>query len=318
MVLPRDMRIDVGETQIQEKIMEEFPEIEFKVGESYTNEKGVFEVISIKGDRMVMAFENGEEVSSNISLQRHIQSRRQWEKAMSEKEAVSSSPLPRRKPRHKSEKPFNGLQPDVFQNKISDTKWRSRQQLGGSVAAQLSFDRFNFNSWAAASRNEIHWADTTHWKSKKIPHAAKFFARADETSFSWGFYIERPDATGSESADWEAFIQWLRHPENDQWLREAALKEGLEVYDAHKSCFTGLIRPREADWGVEGSSVRKSTDTLGACIDSWMATAWLDLMIAKRIPMAEAIGRSENIVGDIAALFGHLLPLYEAAVSHLK
>jgi hypothetical protein len=316
--MPRDVRIDVGETQVQEEIMEEIPEIEFKVGESYTNEKGVFEVISIKGDRMVIAFENGEELSSSINLQRQIQSRRHWEKAMREKEAESPATRARQKPRRKSANLFSGLQSEVFQNKISNTKWRSRQQLGGSVAAQLSFDRFNFNSWAAASRNEIHWADTSHWKSKKIPHAAKFFARADETSFSWGFYIERPDATGSESADWEAFIQWLRHPENDQWLREVAHQEGLEVYDAHKSCFIGVIRPREADWGVEGSSVRKSTDALGACIDSWMATAWLDLMIAKRIPMAEAIGQAENIADDIAALFGHLLPLYEAAVSHLK
>jgi len=292
--VPRDVRIDVGETQIKEEILEEFPEIEFKVGESYSNEKGFFEVISIKGGRMVMEFKNGEEVSSDINLQRNIQIRRQWEKSMREKEAAAPPTLTRQRPRRKSAKSFSGLQSEIFQNKISDTKWRSRQQLGGSVAAQLSFAHFNFNSWAAVSRNEIHWADASHWKSKKIPHVAKFFARADETSFAWGFYIERPDATGSESADWEAFIRWLRRPENDQWLREVARNDGLEVYDTHKSCFVGVIRPREADWSVEGSSVRKSTDTLGTCIDSWAATAWLDLMIAKRISMAEAIGQAET------------------------
>lgn len=298
--------------------MEELQEIEFKVGESYSNEKGVFEVMSIKGDRMVMEFKNGETIHSDIELQRRIQNRLQWEKSVREKEAASPQTQSRRKPVRKSVKSFNGLESKVFQNKISEIQWRSRQQLGGSVSAQLSADRFNFLSWAATSRNEIHWADAAHWKAKKIPHAAKFFARADEASFAWGFYIERPDATGGESADWEAFIRWLRLPENDQWLREVARNEGLEIYDAHKSCFIGLIRARESDWGIEGSSVRDSAAALGACIDSWPATAWLDLMIAKRIPMAEAIGRKKAIADDIASLFGRLLPLYEAAVSHMR
>jgi len=298
--------------------MAELQEIEFKVGESYANEKGVFEVMSIKGDRMVMEFENGETINSDIELQRRIQNRRQWEKSVREKKAAPPPAQPRRKPSRKSTKPFNGLQSKIFQNKISEIQWRSRQQLGGCVSDQLSFDRFNFLSWAAASRNEVHWADAARWKSKTIPHVAKFFARADETSFAWGFYIERPDATGSESSDWEAFIRWLRSPENDQWLREVARNEGLEVYDAHKSCFIGVIRPRESDWGIEGSSVRNSTDALGTCIDSWPATAWLDLMIAKRISLEEAIGRGESIADDIASLFGRLLPLYEAAVSHLR
>ncbi len=298
--------------------MEKLPEIEFKVGESYSNEKGVFEVMSIKGDQMVMEFKNGERVSSDVNLQRRIQNRRQWEKSMREKEAASPPPQPRRKLSRKSEKSFSGLQSKVFQNKISDIHWRSRQQLGGCVSAQLNFARFNFLSWAAASRNEIHWADASHWKSKKISHVAKFFARADETSFAWGFYIERPDATGSESDDWKAFIRWLRRPENDQWLRGVARNEGLEIYDTHKSCFVGVIRPRESDWGIEGSSVRNSADALGTCIDSWPATAWLDLMIAKRISKEEAIDQAESIADDIASLFGRLLPLYEAAVSHLR
>jgi hypothetical protein len=299
-----------------EKITE-IAEIEFKVGESYSNEKGVFEVMSIDGDQIVIQFENGEKISSDIAMQRRIQDRRQWEQSVKEREAASPKTKPRRKAERKPAKSFGGLQSEVFQDKISDTQWRSRQQLGGSVASQLSFDRFKFNSWAASTKNEIHWADTSHWKSKKIPHVAKFFARADEASFSWGFYIERPDATGSGSADWEAFMRWLRRPENDQWLRESAESEKLEVYDTHKSCFIGVIRPQKSDWAVEGSSVRNSTETLAACIDSWPATSWLDLMIAKRISKAEAIGRAGDIADDIASLFSRILPLYEAAVSHL-
>lgn len=300
--------------------MENSTEIEFKVGESYSNEKGVFEVMSIEGDRIVIQFESGEKIDSDIGLQRRIQDRRQWEKTKRERDAASPPAKSRHKPTRKSEKskPFSGLQSDVFKNKISDTKWRGRAQLGGSVAAQLDFAPFKFHSWAAGTRNEIHLADAAHWKSKKVPHAAKFFVRADETSLSWGFYIERPDATGGKSEDWDAFIRWLRRPENDEWFREIAYQDELVVYDAHQSCFVGLIKPREADWAVEGSSVRNSTNALATCIDSWPATAWLDLMVAKRISKEEAIGRSEAIADDIASLFRDLLPLYKAAVSHMR
>jgi hypothetical protein len=78
-----------------------------------------------------------------------------------------------------------------------------------------------------------------------------------------------------------------------------------------------LIKPRQADWSVEGSSVRKDTEKLSTCINSWQATAWLDLIVAKRISKADAIKRADTIVGDISTLFSCLLPLYEASVSHL-
>ncbi len=296
--------------------MEELPSIEFEVGEKYTNEKGLFEVLSIKGDKMTIHFENGQELTSDIALQRRIQERRQWEKILSEKKEQSSAGKAHASSR-KAE-PFAGLQSEDFRNKLSGTKWRSRAQLGGSVTRQLASSRFKLNSWSAKRRNEIHWADETHWKKKTVPHCAKFFAHADETSFAWGFYVERPDATGADSIDWDTFIAWLRDAKNDAWLRTVALEQGLEIYDAHNACFGGVIRAREDDWEIDGSSVRNSSATLGECIDSWRATAWLDLMIAKRIPKAAAMEKKEAIAGDVAVLFDRLMPLYEAAVSHMK
>ena len=297
--------------------MEQLPWIEFEIGEKYTNEKGVFTVVSIKDGQIVIEYEDGKRISSDIALQIRIQERRRWEMKNLEKKKTAATVKSKRSPVRKTEKIFPGLQPETFQNKTSGMKWRNREQLGGSVTTRLPSGRFNFNSWPSNRRNEIYWADVNHWKTTNISYPAKFFARADETSFAWGFYIERPDQTGIKSADWETFIEWLSAEENEKWIREVALEEGLEVYDNQQSCFCGVIKPRLADWAVEGSSVRDSADRLNACINSWQATAWLDLVFAKRIEKADAIGRADAITTDISRLFLRLLPLYEAAVSHL-
>jgi len=60
--------------------MEEPAEIEFNVDEHYENEKGVFKVISIHKDEMVIRWENGEEILTTLDLQRRIAERREREK----------------------------------------------------------------------------------------------------------------------------------------------------------------------------------------------------------------------------------------------
>lgn len=295
--------------------MEDMPVIEFKVGEKYENEKGPFEVMSIKGDAMVIQWDSGEQMKSTIEIQHRIQERRLLEKMMAEKAAIAAAEKPKRTAAVRARKKFEGFKPEDFKNKISGTKWRTRDQLGGSVNPLMPATRFTFNSWSAKRQNEIHWSDTAIWKKKKNSHPLKFFARADEKTLAWGIYVERPDQTGTVSADWEAFIEWMRNKENDDWLRGIALEEELEIYDAHQSCFTGVIKPRESDWAVEGSSIRDSADALGPVIDSWPATAWLDLLIAKRISKEETIGMGKDIAFAISKIFGRLLPLYEAVAT---
>lgn len=296
--------------------MEEVSGIDFKVGEKYENEKGLFEVVSIKGDQMVIQWNTGETVKSTVEFQRRIQERRLFEKIEEEKAALSPSAKVKDASSRSPRKAFKGFQDGDFSNKISKTKWRTRVQLGGSVLPHLPSIRFDFNSWSAKRQNELHWADTTHWRSKQSAYPAKFFARADETSLAWGFYIERPDQTGAISADWVSFVNWLREKKNDQWLRSVANEDGLVIYDAHQSCFGGVIKPAAGNWAVEGSSVRNKVSALGAFIESLPSTSWLDLMIAKRISKEEAIARGNAIVTDMAKLFDCLLPLYEAALAH--
>jgi hypothetical protein len=65
---------------------------EFVVDEEYENEKGIFRVMSIEKDQMVIRWANGEEVKTSIEFQGRIQKRRQWEKAAREETKAAAKP----------------------------------------------------------------------------------------------------------------------------------------------------------------------------------------------------------------------------------
>jgi hypothetical protein len=297
-----------------ETFREESQPIEFVVGETYENEKGVFEVLSIQRDAMVIQWENGESIETTVSFQRRIQERRRWERQRREKLAAAAGAKGRRAAR-KAGTSFQGFRPEDFKKTISRTPWRSRSQFGGAVTARLPSSRLSFNSWAAKRRNEVYWADVNYWKAKTVDYPAKFCARADETTLSWGFYIERAEADRMASPDWEAFMKWLGVVDNDNWLREAALEHDLQIYDTHQRTFGGIIKPQAKGWAVDDGTTSSETATLAAFIETWPAGTWIDLMMAKRITKEDAIERGKDMAADVAALIDKLFPLYEASVS---
>ena len=140
--------------------MDQAAEFEFNVDEQYENEKGVFSVISIHRDEMVIRWENGEEIRTEIELQRRIAERRQWEE---EKRLAAAEAA--KKPSRKSagkKTVFAGFAPTDFKKSASGTTWRSRNQLGASVAQKIESTRFKFNSWAFGNKPEMHVQDTKH------------------------------------------------------------------------------------------------------------------------------------------------------------
>ena len=81
------------------------PKVEFTVGERYTNEKGEFEVISIQREAMVIRWQDGTEITTDIQMQRRIQDRREWERQIQEKkEAAAAAESQRRASRPKRAK----------------------------------------------------------------------------------------------------------------------------------------------------------------------------------------------------------------------
>ena len=77
--------------------MEPIPEFKFTVDEQYENEKGIFTVLSIHKQDMVIRWKNGEEITTDIDLQGRIQKRKQREKIVSEEKENPKKSRPRKK-----------------------------------------------------------------------------------------------------------------------------------------------------------------------------------------------------------------------------
>ena len=76
--------------------MEPITEFEFTVDEQYENEKGIFTVVSIDKQDMVIRWQNGEKITTNIDLQGRIQKRKQREKITREAEDKNTKSRPRK------------------------------------------------------------------------------------------------------------------------------------------------------------------------------------------------------------------------------
>jgi hypothetical protein len=71
-------------------------EFEFVVGEKYENEKGIFTVMSIEKNEMVIRWATGEEAQTTLVFQGRIQQRRNWEKTLQQVKADAVKPPPRK------------------------------------------------------------------------------------------------------------------------------------------------------------------------------------------------------------------------------
>ena len=77
--------------------MEPITEFEFTVDEQYENEKGIFTVVSIHKQEMVIRWQNGAKITTNIDLQGRIQKRKQREKIIREEKENDTKSRPRKK-----------------------------------------------------------------------------------------------------------------------------------------------------------------------------------------------------------------------------
>lgn len=87
-------------------------EFEFTVGETYENEKGLFSVISIAKEDMVIRWKNGEEVQTSIAFQGRIQQRRQWEKTLQQEKTAAAKPAPKKARASRSGKQPQSAEPE--------------------------------------------------------------------------------------------------------------------------------------------------------------------------------------------------------------
>jgi hypothetical protein len=288
-------------------------EIKFEVGEKYENMKGAFEVLAIRRDSMDIRWEDGEEISTPIDLQRRIIERMQFEKEL-EKAQAAQKIKKAKASTSKGGKHFAGLEATDFSNTVSKTSWRGRGQLGGAVALRLKNKQFKFNSWAVLRKPEVAWIDIVRQKQADLKFQAKFYARVEEESLFYGVHVPAPDPSATETSDWHALMAWFERPENDSWLIKQCTSHHLYLCDLGNQGFSGRLEVKKDKW-VNRASEKKDTPvkSLSAFLTAAGQSGAVDLRIEKRVGRDAAIERKQSIASDMATLFETLMPVYAGA-----
>ncbi len=294
--------------------MDQPTKIEFKVDEKYENEKGVFRVISIQKDQMVIRWKNGQEIRTGIELQRNIAERRLWEKQNPSDGKKATGKSSTKYGLTGKKNMFTGFAPTDFKKSASGTTWRSRSQLGAAVSQKIDTSLFTFNSWAFGHKSEMHLQDIEHHSRTTNDYPARFFVRVDQQALHYGFRVARPDNKEGALTDWDAFCKWLNQPENEQILRTIAVKDNLSACN-RISPSAGTLLASGDGWRTDKGRKLPDKETLATYINDTSETEPFDLEIEATIAKSDAVECGPDIAAKIAHLFTQLLPLYEAAVT---
>jgi hypothetical protein len=284
---------------------------EFVVDEKYENEKGIFTVLSIHRNEMVIRWESGEEMRTDIELQRNIQSRRQWEKVQEEKEANAAK---NKRKAGAKKTVFEGFKESDFKNTASGTKWRGRNQLGGAVTNKLVESKFTMNSWAFANKPEMHWLDAAHHKRQSGDSRARFFVRLDPSALHIGFSIGKPMEADALTKNWDNFLRWLKEEENAAVVHSVALANDMTIADKNEPG-DNPIKPVKEGWQAGDGEKKHAVGDLAGLVEKIAGGNSGLVEIAKQMDKKDTVACGEDIAAQIAKLFSKLMPLYEGALS---
>jgi hypothetical protein len=288
-------------------------EIKFEIGEKYENMKGAFEVLAIRRDSMDIRWEDGEEISTSIDLQKRIIERMRFEKELEITQAAQKIKKSKAST-SKGGKHFAGLEDADFSNTVSKTTWRGRGQLGGAVALRLKNKQYKFNSWAVLRKPEVAWIDIVRQKQADLKLQAKFYARVEKGSLFFGVHVPAPDLSGTEKSDWHALMDWLDKPENDSWLNKQCISHNLCLCDLSQQGFSGKLEAKEEKW-VNCVPDKKDAPvkSLSAFLTAAGKSGAIDLRIEKMMEKDAAIEKKQTIASEMATLFETLMPVYAGA-----
>jgi hypothetical protein len=281
----------------------------FEVGGTHENEKGTYEVLSMDegNDAMVIKWESGEEATTAISFQRRI-----LERMHAEREAAKTGNGNKRRP-GASSATFDGFEEADFSGRISGTTWRTQKGLGGVVTRSLNSDGFQIKSWAVPRVPEAHWVDANQQDTGKTH--AKFFVRLDRENLRYGFHVARCEDSSENHDHWKNLLDWLSNEENESRFKEIVDEYDLRICDRKDKAkpFEGQIRVAEGHWHLENGTDTKAIGSLADFLSQLPETNNIDLQIAKTTNKKDAIGRGEDLAGDITVLFDTLVPLFKAS-----
>lgn len=294
--------------------MEKPEKIEFVVDGQYENEKGVFTVLSIQRDRMVIRWESGEEITTSIELQTRIAERRQWEKQKQEAEALAAK-RSRQSGSAGKRTAFTGFAFTDFKSDVARTTWRSRNQLGEAIMKEIDTSQFNLNSWAFGHKPEMHVQDIKFHDGAQPDYQARFFVRVDPQALHYGFRVACPVDGDSGETDWDACCDWLAKPENEHTVHAIAVEDKLIARNHTGSRFDQLVAT-DNGWKLDQNGKQSGEAALSEYLSDRSESSPVDLELAASIDKSDAVASGSEIAETIARLFTRLMPLYQAAVSH--
>jgi len=284
---------------------------EFEMGARYENRKGPFEVVRIEGDNMLIRWDDGQEVETTIGDQVRI--KRNMEREL-------QGPTPKGKRASKCPawfgESFVGLKETDFKDDVTGSHWRSREQLGGAVAKAL-VGADPFISWATYKRPQVHWSTLMRSKAAHSIHRTKFFARVWQEDILIGLYLERPNVMNDPQQDWQHFIQWLKHEQNEDWFRGMLEEQGAILenpyFKSDNSLIEGKFVPAKNGfvYSVNGEDQPIPTGKLGMILGDLPSDRTINLVIGKRITKQECVAQGLGLANTMADFFNALMPVFE-------
>ncbi len=298
----------------------------FKVGETYRNELGEYEVISIDESNMLIRYSDGTEQDAEIAFQQRIWERIQDEEAM---ERQAEERRTRSKSRRRSSarlgSSFHGLVDSDFQDSIQGTSWRARTGLGGLLARRLStLTGKEFESRVVARQSRVFVVMPNAFNPDKSLHEAKFHFSLNDEGANYNFYVEKNNGEMDDSWDWLRVLDALT---NDVAIQDA-VKKAMETYElqwhiyltkAEGSC-TRAATVTATSGGltlrIEADGQEHELDWIGiiAYLENLDVNDWCDLYLTHFMPKEEAIDLGVGIANEVVKAWNALMPLYLAAV----
>jgi hypothetical protein len=284
----------------------------FEVGETYRNNLGEYEVVSIDEPDMTIKMEDGTVIETTVKLQRRILKRLKWEKRHKKK-------IKRKRRRRRRKSRFTGLRDSDFQSGVKGTSWRARTGLGGLLAEKLSEKTpYDFQSYAVYGRPEAHVVLPDYYDAGERERYAKFCFDLTAGRARYAFYIEKI-AGAPEAGQWANLLQAL---EGNEELQDD-IDESMRQLTLHWEIFVGedeetpiaRVEAGEDDlvWQEDDDSEEIDWATLVERLRALPDDRWHHLYLGDRLSKEEAIEQSVQIAELATDAYRLLLPLYEAS-----
>ena len=286
----------------------------FRVGETYRNEKGEYEVTSINGPRMVVRWTDGSTWEGPVALQARI-----WERIQLRDNPPP--PPPPKPPPNEGGCDFEGLVDGDFQDGVTGTSWRRRGSLGGLLAKQLSDTTpKDFESHSVPRQPAVHVARVGYYEREIKWRQPKFVLALDEAKATYGFYIEKSDEPMDDTWHWPKFLAALEGgPALSQKIDAAMEKHALEwqVFLPRDSGIAArvVLSGSKLIWTPqpEGEPVEMLWQDFFERLRAIPPDQYCDLYLATDMPKADAIAAKRGLADKVVAVYRALLPLYDAS-----